>query len=46
MVQMLIENGANVNSVNEDHNSALVYALRNGKMSNTFMICATYDNSV
>lgn len=30
IVQMLIEKGANVNAVNEDHNSALMYAALNG----------------
>lgn len=30
IVQMLIQKGANVNTVNEDNNSALMYAALNG----------------
>lgn len=32
IVQMLIEKGANVNAVNEDNNSALIYAALEGKI--------------
>lgn len=33
IVQLLIQNGADVNAVNEDSNSALIYAAVNGNIA-------------
>lgn len=42
IVQMLIEKGAHVNAVNEDGNSALIFAVLEGNISNIF-VYTTYE---
>lgn len=38
IVQILIENGANVNAMNDENDTALLYAAAKGKISNAYII--------